>query len=184
MANSTIIKTVSSKHPIDILELRKNIPSYEKRIKAPQVKTEYGLFIFSEKVIQLTKKTKKKKGIRQIEYEKLNAKGYKNLLWLDRMYKRRTQDQNDEDGNLRKFKVIIPLILPEGYKIYDNKGEYYATVLGDNEIFIYAVAQKDNTEIQHFLRSFVEKMYIQGQCDGKYGFSVPSRFIKNYERPN
>ncbi len=184
MKTQPLMKKISEEKRIkDPWKLVDKILPYEDRIIAPQIKTNYGLFIFEQEVIQLTKKTKKKSGLTKKSYTPVSRKGYKNLEWLDRMYKRRTLQSNTEEENNKKFKVIIPLKLPYGYKIYDNKGKYYATVIEEDDLFCYIAIGKNNDEIHYFLRTYIEKFYIEGQCEGKYGFTVPLEFVKNYERP-
>lgn len=166
---------------IDTMELRKNVPGYQKRLNSRQVPTKYGFFIYHQEVIQLTKGTKKKKAITETKYKKMNRKSYKNIEWLNKMYKRKTKEVLDEYNQM--FKVILPLEFPEGYKIFDHKGNYYATVLATDDIFHYLAIQKDVDEIHFFLKDKVEHLYIKAQCGGPYGFIVPEEFAKDYERP-
>jgi len=163
---------------VDTIELRKNIPSYQKRKNARQPETKYGLFIYKKITTELTKKTKKKKAIVSTEHKKENSKSYKNITWLNRMYERKMKE-NPIDP---LYKVVIPLQIPNGYKLYDHKGQYYATVLDQNDVFYFLAIQKDTEDIHFFLRTFVDKMFIQAQCGGPYGFIVPEEFYKNYER--
>ncbi len=169
-----------SRITLNLRELNKNIPGYLKRTKSPQVKAKYRLHIYEEEITNLTKATKKKPAITTSQYKRANSstKGYKNLEWLDKMYERKLK----EDGlGRRYFKVIIPEHLPKGYKLYDKKGEYYGTVIAEDEVFYYIVSGKREVA-DPFLKDFIERMFLQGQCGGKYGFSVPLEFIEGYER--
>lgn len=161
---------------IDTRELK--VPGYKKRLHSSQPPTKYGLFVYRKEVIHLTKGTKRRKAITQSNYKRENRKSYKNLEWLDRMYERRKKDSLED-----LYKVILPLELPVGYKLYDHNEEYYATVLAEDEIFYYFAIKKDNDEPHYFLKTLVEKMYVQAQCGGPYGFKVPLEFVEGYERP-
>lgn len=170
----------------DILELLKNIPGYQKRKNSKQIPVKYGLFIYSQQTEELTKGTKRRKAITSKKYTKQNSKSYKNLTWLNRMYDRKMKeiahlDPKDVDP---LYKVIIPLEFPQGYKLYDLNGEYYATVLDSDDIFLYLAIGKRTDDVFYFLRSKMESLYIKGQCEKKYGLSVPLEFVKNYERPD
>jgi hypothetical protein len=169
---------------LDLLRLNKNIPDFQERLRAPQIKTSYGLYIYREEIINLTMGTKKKKAITESKYKKVNRKSYKNLDWLNRMYDRKTKsvDHIDDDDKDRIYKVILPLEIPKGYKLYDQKGNYYATVMEIDELFYFVAILKNTKEVFPFLQTFVEKMFIQAQCGGKYGFTVPLEFVKDYQR--
>ncbi|MFA6711219.1 MAG: hypothetical protein WCS33_00735 [Candidatus Caldatribacteriota bacterium] len=145
---------------------------------APQVKTEYGLYIYTKEIIVLAKATKRSLGITDKKYKKVNRKSYKNLTWLNRMYERRIK----ESSHLTLIKVIMPLDFPNGYKLYDQDGKYYATVVGKNDIFLYLVIRYKNKPTM-FLEKGMDRYYIQAQ-DGKYGLTVPLEFVEKYERPD
>jgi hypothetical protein len=164
---------------VDTMKLRKNIPDFQTRLRAPQVPTKYGFFIFREEITQLTKGTKKRKAMVERKYKKLNRKSYKNTIWMEKMYERKIKSGEISDP---LHKVILPLEIPMGYKIFDHKGNYYATVLDSDDIFYYIVIQKNSSEIHFFLRTKVEELYIQAQCGGPYGFIVPPEFFKEYEK--
>lgn len=170
---------------IDIVKLHKNIPSYQDRLREPQIDVPYGLFIYQKQIINLTTATKRKKPITQIKYNKINRKPYKNLMWLNRMYDRKIKEMaalppEDKD---QLYKIILPLEYRKGYKIFDHNGDYYATIMDKDDIFCYLAVKKDTNQIYSFLNDSMEKMYLQAQCEGKYGFTVPLEFYKNYERP-
>ncbi len=170
---------------IDLLELNKRVPSYMKRINSPQKSAKYSLHIYRAEVTQLTKGTKRKKAITSTEYKRANSstKGYKNLEWLNKMYSRKLKEQENLDPSDRDkyYKVIVPEHLPKGYKLYDHKGEYYATIIDYDEVFYYVVIKKSETA-EPFEKKFVDRMFIQGQCGGKYGFTIPLEFLEGFER--
>lgn len=171
-----IVKPDGTKR-VDTIELRKNIPEFQKRLRSPQVPTKYGFFLYREEITQLTKGTKKRKAMVKREYKQVNRKSYKNIEWMNKMYTRRSKEFLDP-----LHKVILPLEFPIGYKIFDHKGNYYATVLASDDLFYYLAIQKDTTEPHFFLIKKVEELYIQAQCGGPYGFTVPEEFAKDYER--
>lgn len=143
---------------------------------APQIKTEYGLFIYRKESIILANATRRTKEVTERKYKKVNRKSYKNLTWLDRMYERRKK----ETPYLNLLKVIFPLEFPNNYKLYDQNGEYYGTVINKNDFFLYIVTRFNKTP-SVFLRDGIERYYIQAQ-DGKHGMTVPLEFMKDYER--
>ena len=145
---------------------------------APQVKTHYGLHIYKKEVIMLAKATKRSKGVSETKFKKVNRKSYKNLTWLNRMYERRKKET--PYSNL--YKVIYPLEFPNNYKLYNQDGEYYGTVITKDDIFLYVVTRFKNTPSM-FLEKGIERYYIQAQ-DDKYGLIVPLEFVKDYERPD
>ncbi len=161
------------------------IPDYQERLRQPQVKTDYGLFIYMKELIHLTTGTKRKKAITTSKYKKINRKPYKNLEWLNRMYERRMSAMGnlDEEDKDLLYKVVLPLSIPKNYKIYDHEGNYYGTVMEEDDLFYYTAVKKDTSQLHYFMKDFVEKMYVQAQCGGRYGFIVPEEFYKNYERP-
>ncbi len=141
----------------------------------PQVKTKYGLFIYLKQRIVLAKTTRGKGGITTTEYKKLNTKSYKNIIWLDRMFVRKT-----EAGKKDIFKVIIPLEFPPKYKLYDQNEEFYGTIIDKDNVFIYAVP-KNKTKVERFLEKSLTEHYIKAAA-GKAGLKVPLEFVKDFER--
>ena len=152
---------------------------YEQRVKAKQVPVEYGLHIYYKEAIEHMKATKKSAGITTYKYRRLSStKGYKNLEWLDKMFNRKMAETTEPEMH---FKVIYPLTIPKNYKIYDHNGDYYATILGEDEQFYYMVVKKSNEAVP-FLKDMVRQMYLKAQCDNTYGFTVPHEFVKDFER--
>lgn len=154
---------------------------YEKRKRAKQLNVEYGLFIYKEEKIFLTKQTKTRKGITTNNYTKENRKSYKNLEWLDKMYKRKMKDKDPEDQFTRLIKVIMPLTFSVGFKLYDHNEEYYGTILEyDEDSLCYVVIKKD-IEASPFLPKKLSDLYVQAAA-GSYGFKIPLEHIKDFER--
>ncbi len=143
---------------------------------APQVKTDYGLYVYRKEVITLIKGNKKRAGVTDVSYKKVNRKSYKNLKWLDRMYEKWKDNLSDEV----LFKVIMPLEFPKGYKLYDHNGDYYATIIDKNDIFLLVVTRYNKTP-SFFLEKKLFEYYAQSH-DGKYGLTVPLEFVENFER--
>lgn len=157
--------------------------SYEERKSKPQVKVSYGLFIYAEEITNLTKATKRKKAIISKNYKKVNRKSYKNIEWLNKMYERRTKDRDEDDEYNQLIKVIMPLSFPPGFKLYNDKEEYYGTVISyDEDSLCYVIIGKSQ-EASPFLPKKMTELYIKAAAGG-YGFVVPEEDIKNYERPN
>lgn len=156
-----------------------------KRVKSRQQPVNYTLHIYVAEVTQLTKGNKKKKAITSTAYKRVNSskKGYKNLEWLNKMYDRKLKEQEGlhEADRARYYKVISPDHLPKGYKLFDKKGDYYGTILEYDEIFYYVAVGKSE-EVYPFTKDFVDRMLIEGQCGGKYGFIIPLEFLEGFER--
>jgi len=150
--------------------------------EAPQVKTHYGLYIYKKQTTVLIKAGRKKgsKDIVETKYVKVNRKPYKNLTWLNRMYDKRKGE--GEVFGTPYLKVITPLEFPDNYKIYDQNGEYYGTVIQSNDIFTYIVT-RFNTTPTPFMYDTLQQYYIWAQ-DNKYGLTVPLEFVEKYERPD
>lgn len=170
---------------MDLKELNNKIPGYLKRKNSKQPEVDYSLNIFVKKTTYHTKATKKRKAMTTVEYERVNSnkKGYKNLEWLNRMYDKKVKASEEE--NCEYYKVILPIgDLPNKYKFYDKNGDYYGTILEQDDIFYYTAVKKDE-HITPFLKTFIDKMFIQGQCDNKrknYGLTIPYEFYKDYNR--
>ncbi len=157
-----------------------------KRKNSKQPIINYSFNIFVAEITQLTKGTKRKKAMTSVAYKRVNSskKGYKNLEWLNRMYKKKIDSMEHLDPSDREkyYKVILPTTnLPNNYKLYDENEEYYATIIAQDEIFYYIVVKKDETATP-FLKELVEKLLIKGQCQEKYGMKIPLEFYKDHER--
>ncbi len=149
--------------------------NWEDLKEKPQIKTKYGLFIYHQTKVVLIKETKKRGGMSTTNYKKVNAKSYKNLIWLDRMYERKIKE-----GKQNIFKVIIPLEFPNGYKLYDQDENFYGTVIDQDDIFLYIVP-KNKDKVHPFVpKSFLQN-YIKAAA-GKAGLKVPLEFVKDFER--
>lgn len=153
------------------------IYNWEELRDKPQVPTDYGFFIYKKEFTTIIKGRGKKKGILSVEYKRLNRKSYKNIKWMNRMYERRISNGEDEKLLL---KVIMPLKFPNGYKLFDQEGEYYGTVVGQGEIFLEVVIRKTD-EVNVFIEKTFNRFYVHSQ-DGKPGLIVPAEFIEGYER--
>jgi len=165
---------------MDLRKLNSELPGYVKRISMKQKPTEYRLYIYVEEITNLTKGTKKKAAITSSKFKRVNdKKGYKNIQWLNKMYDRKLKEAGEEGDNY--YKIILPMSLPKGYKLFDKQGEYYGTVVEEDDVFYYVVIGKRDT-VDSFEKDFVERMFIQGQCNGKYGFSIPLEFLEGFER--
>ena len=181
---------------MDLLELNRNIPGFQKRINSRQKDVDYQFHIYGEQIIRHTKGTKKKKAITTSKYERIgsNTKGYKNLEWLNKMYDKKMKEKdevakdkfiNDNDKEYSNYyKVILPVPpLPKGYKLFDQDGKYYGTIMEEDELFYYTAVKKEE-QATPFLKDFIINMFIKAQCNGKYGFKPLPGFYEKKERPD
>ena len=153
---------------------------------APQKKVDYGLFLYEKRKNILIAGTKRKKGLSETVYTRLNQKSYKNQEWLDKMYKRRNKESHSE-----LIKVILPLALPVGYKLYQTDGSYYGTVVRNEELesLMYILSKKSGSvgpgrnKPDKPFKWPLEKYYIYGADGDLDGLKVREEDIKGYERP-
>lgn len=128
-------------------------------------------------------KAGRKKGSKDVvekKYTKVNRKSYKNLTWLNRMYERRVKENLVIGTPL--LKVIYPIKFPDGYKLFNEKEEYYGTIVQSNDIFLYIVPHFADYAIP-FLKDRLWEYYVWAQ-DNRYGLTVPLELVKDYERPD
>ncbi len=127
----------------------------------------YSYWIYRREATQVTSVTKAearkgKKPITEVKYKKVNRKSYKNIDWMRKMYKKKTEEQSMQDI----FPVILPNYYYNGFPIYRYNKEgnlyHFATVIDErpnNVLMVVKIEKTGNKEL--FWKEYLTKTYLK-----------------------